>query len=228
MTYVLIVSFNTLPFLKMAVRSAQRHIVGPKEIWVWDNGSKDGSIEWASAYADILFMGKNWRDGHGAALDKMVRCLKNGHPSQDLPIRVITMDSDVEITGPIDVEGILASRPPDTRCVYACFCEAAEFHPDGRKIARRLDPALSLFPTPQCASSASFIPDGAADPLMDVGAYHYALGNCLKSDELLNAARHYGNSTWPQNGCAEDYVLKKIAENRAIVNQRMIDLGYEP
>ncbi len=220
----LIVSYNTLPFLKMAVLSARRHIVGLKQVWVWDNGSTDGSAKWAAKNADRVFTGINAVHGHGRALNEMVQeC-----PDRDL---ILTLDSDVEVIERIDPE-VCFGRPSRDHIM----CSYAEFHPlprvdsEGRKMAPRVNPALAFFRDKQSAGH-DFIPKWKGDVFYDVGAEHFEVlgGDCARpSSRLTHYAIHYGNSTWPANGVTEPELIARVESNRKRVELALKALGYEP
>lgn len=223
---LMIVSYNTLPFLKMAVRSAQRHIQVDLDLWIWDNGSTDGSAEWAERNANRFFTGENRVDGHGAALNQMVDDLHNAKPYEP----VITMDSDVEIVKPIWPVSVAMECPDMVHgCAYADFHPLPEIDKDGRRMAPRVNPALALFSTARHASY-DFIPCERDGRFYDVGALHKErLGKfAVPSGILKKSAFHYGNSTWPQNGCVDKGVCDRVRQNEWMVRQRFESLNYAP
>ncbi len=218
----LIVSYNTLPFLKMAVLSARRHIVGLKQVWVWDNGSADGSAERAVKNTDRVFTGINAVHGHGKALNEMVQqCEEDGV--------IITLDSDVEIVGEIiPVNHFNGLSKGHVKCAYADFDPLPEVDSEGRRLASRVNPALALFRNKTTASH-SFIPQWVEGRFYDVGAMHkQALGNtAIPSWALESSAVHYGNSTWPANGVTDPNLVSRVEENRKLVMKRLSAPGYE-
>lgn len=222
---VLIVNFNTLPFLKLAVRSAQRHIHQPLRFWLWDNGSTDGSAAWIQDNAHRVYAGLNTFHGHAGALDQMVADARAAFPFEPL----LVMDSDVEINKAIDFAEVVEASWDDAHCLYADFHPLPEKDDLGRRLAPRVNPALAFFTAPRYARF-SFQPFGREGVYYDVGAYHKEqLGNKAEPSRILvESATHYGNSTWPQNGCEDPEVLKRVEANRTLVERRFADLGYEP
>lgn len=219
---LMIVSYNTLPFLKMAVLSARRHISGPKQVWVWDNGSTDGSAEWAAKNADRVFSGINAVHGHGRALNEMVRECGD----ED---RILTMDSDVEIIDQINPETCFR-RPSRNwaECAYAEFHPLPKVDAEGRKMAPRVNPALAFFRN-KVAASHDFVPKWKGDVFYDVGAEHYEAlwPGAAGSLKLTQLAVHYGNSTWPANGVTDPKLVARVEANRKRVQVMLRALGYE-
>lgn len=226
MLTVFITSFNTLPFLANAVRSIRKHCPSVR-VMIHDNGSTDGSIEFAQREADDLVITDNSK-GHHGALDRITAT----HSEDYLAI----CDSDIEFTGD-PLSGTLDEMRRNPSIVAMDWgrwdIEGSPFsvpgdQPDYVQMGR-IDPCCAVIHVPSIrATGESWYPirDRSTSTLGDVGA------GILRGIRRLGLRKetsryiadnliHYGNSTWPANGCKDPEVLARVERNRQLVEAKI-------
>lgn len=221
-----ITSFNTLPFLINTVRSIRRHCPNVR-VMIHDNGSTDGSIEFAQREADDLVITDNSK-GHPGALDRITAT----HSEDYLAI----CDSDIELTGdPFTATLDEMKRNPSIVAMDwgRWNIEGTPFTvpgdpPDYIQMGR-IDPCCAVIHVPTIRSTGETwwpIRDRASNTIGDVGA------GILRGIRRLGLRKetsryiadnliHYGNSTWPANGCVDPEVVRRVSENRRLVEEKI-------
>lgn len=230
MLTICITSFNTLPFLQMTVLSLRRHTGKWAKIWVWDNGSTDGSLEWAQANADVVHIGENRIHGHGTALDRMSLMVETEF--------IASVDSDVEFTAKPFLRVIHQLWMDRHAAAADWVCES--FNPNPRLLSpgRNLIVQDKVFPACAVLKTAVLkakIASGSSWCQHEDGTRFYDVGGTLLRDlqadgftridspEIKESIIHYGNSTWENNGYVEQDVLDKVARNRRSVIEKLKD-----
>jgi len=75
MISVLVPCHNQLDYLKLLHKSLEEHTVGPYELMVWDNGSKDGTADWCDS-KDVQCYRQLNNVGVGVAYNTMAQDVK--------------------------------------------------------------------------------------------------------------------------------------------------------
>jgi glycosyltransferase involved in cell wall biosynthesis len=229
MITVCITSYNTLPFLQLAVRSLRRYCQSWVKVWIWDNGSTDGSVEWGMANSDAIFFGSNTEHGHGGAMDAMGK--------QVLTDYVAFVDSDVEFTGDPFGAAIrhLQLHPTSFACdggFYDVSGRVITLPWNGEQVVQmpRIDPCCAVLDTHRLhqllRSESSWKPIQRGDCWYDVGATLHedviqAGWHTHRHSAIKQCVHHFGNSTWPANGCHDPEVLRRVAANRTNVIEKL-------
>lgn len=227
MLTVCITSYNTLPFLQLTVKSLRRHCRDWVKVWIWDNGSTDGSAEWAMANSDSFFSGSNIDHGHGGAMDIMGKAVQTDY--------VAFVDSDVEFRGDPFPGAIqhLQLYPDAFACDGGFFSIAHKpfvLPWSGERVIQmpRIDPCCAVLDSDdlKCLlnKGVSWKPTQMGEVWYDVGGklLEAALANGLslhESRSIKESVHHFGNSTWPANGCEDPEVLARVELNRKQVEQ---------
>lgn len=226
MLMAFITSFNTLPFLANTVRSIRRHCPNV-HIMIHDNGSTDGSIEFAQREADELVITDN-RQGHPGALDRITATYEGEY--------LAICDSDIELTG--DALNPTVDEMKRNPSIVAMDwdrwnIEGSPLNVDWdtatyRQMGR-IDPCCAVIHVPSIRSTGeSWWPviDKEKNIFGDVGAAILRGIRRLgmrkeKSIYIADNLIHYGNSTWPANGCVDQAVLNRVSANRLIVEEKI-------
>lgn len=106
---VVTVSWNAKYSLALLWESYQRYNQNyPAKLWVLDNGSTDGALEYAKRHADLVLLGNNTRN-HGWCLTELIRRVETPY--------VLTMDNDAYFTQAGAIDLMMQHLTPDTLCV---------------------------------------------------------------------------------------------------------------
>lgn len=91
-TTICVTSFNACDALALMIETFRYHHPEPVLIYVYDNGSKDGALEYAEEHADRVWHGDN-SDSHGECLTRLCQAVETPY--------IMTVDNDIEFKAPV-------------------------------------------------------------------------------------------------------------------------------
>lgn len=86
---IAVVNWNTKPLIQLLVRSIRRYTPEPHALYVFDNGSRDGSAAWLARQSDVTLVRVPENAGHAGGLNALARTV-----TEDL---FLCLDSDAHV-----------------------------------------------------------------------------------------------------------------------------------
>ncbi len=209
----LFVNLGMKEAFELALKSLRRyHPNVDIKVLVYDNGSKDGCLEYAHEHADEVIDGPSV--SHGVALDRLVSKVETPW--------LITCDNDVEYLAPVveemKAENAFCVSPPDRFGMGS-----AEYMGYPCKGQPRIDPCCALFRTEDLKrllefTSFAFYVSPHQAKNYDTGSmlYQFALATGLTVSQpnwLWERIHHFGGLTW-MSSAPEGSTERRQADER--------------